>query len=277
MDEDWETGLGYKLALGVAVVTVLISLLDLVHAPIFMRETASVKAQVLGQDVVNLVLGVPATLYTLQLSRKGSLKARTALIGLMAYYAYTFLSYNILFKLNDGFLLYTAGFGLSLYATLINMAGLDVKNLNITASPSAKKWTPIVMAFILLIVVVLWTPDIAYFYSTGKIPARITMDGVHTLAIHFQDLSIVVPLALLTAWLIRKDENMGYVLAPVILVKALSIALAVLGMITVMHFSGTPAAIGESMVFVIGALVIGGYTTRFYKGIDMKSISRQPQ
>jgi hypothetical protein len=67
MDENWETGLGYKLALGVAVATILISLLDMLHAPIFMRETASIKAQVLGQDVVNLVLGVPATLYMLHL------------------------------------------------------------------------------------------------------------------------------------------------------------------------------------------------------------------
>ena len=94
---------------------------------------------------------------------------------------------------------------------------------------------------------------------------------MHTLAIHFQDLSIVASLALLTAWLIRKDENMGYVLAPVILVKALSIALAVLGMITVMNLSGTPAAIGEIMVFVVGALVIGGYTMRYYKGIEMRA------
>ena len=269
MGENWEIGLGYKLALGVAVATTLISLLDMLHAPIFMKETASIKAQVLGQDVVNLVLGVPATLYTAHLSRKGSLKSRTALIGLMAYFAYTFLSYNILFKLNDGFLLYTAGFGLSLYATLLNIAGLDRERLRIVANPSVRKWTPIVMAFILLIVVVLWTPDIAYYYSTGEHPARIIEEGVHTLAIHFQDLSIVVPLALLTAWLIRKDEKMGYVLAPVVLVKALSIALAVLGMITVMHFSGTPAAIGEIMVFVIGALVIGSYTLRFYKGIEM--------
>jgi len=78
MGENWETGLGYKLALGVAVATILISLLDMLHAPIFMRETASTKAQVLGQDVVNLLFGVPATLYTVNLSRKGSLKARTA-------------------------------------------------------------------------------------------------------------------------------------------------------------------------------------------------------
>ena len=270
MGENWENGLGYKLALGVAVATTLISLLDMFYAPIFMRETASTKAQVLGQDVVNLLLGVPATLYTVHVSRKGSLKSRTALIGLMAYFAYTFLSYNILFKLNDGFLLYTAGFGLSLYATLLNIVGLDMKKLRIVANPSVRKWTPIVMAFILLIIVVLWTPDSVYYYSTGEHPVRIIEEGVHTLAIHFQDLSIVAPLALLTAWLIRKDEKMGYMLAPVILVKALSIALAVLGIITVMHFSGTPAAIGEIMVFIIGDLVIGSYTMRFYKGIEMR-------
>jgi len=145
-----------------------------------------------------------------------------------------------------------------------------MEGLRIVASPSVRKWTPIAMVFILLIVVVLWTADIAYYYSTGEHPARIIEEGVHTLSIHFQDLSIVAPLALLIAWLIRKNEKMGYVLAPVILVKALSIALAVLGMITVIHSSGTPAAIGEIMVFVIGALVIGGYTMRFYKGIEIR-------
>ena len=46
---DWKTELGYKLAIGVAVITVLISLLDIFHAPIFIRETASTKAQVIGQ------------------------------------------------------------------------------------------------------------------------------------------------------------------------------------------------------------------------------------
>jgi len=44
MGENWETGLGYKLARGVAVATILISLLDMLHAPIFKRETASTKA-----------------------------------------------------------------------------------------------------------------------------------------------------------------------------------------------------------------------------------------
>jgi len=270
MNDNWKTELGYKFATGVAVITVLISLLDIFHAPIFLRETASTRAQVIGQDIVNLFIGVPATLYAIYLSKKESLKARTALIGIMAFFAYTFLSYNILFKLNDGFLLYTAGFGFSLYATLLNIAALDMNKLRIEASSSVRKWALVLMGFILLVVIVLWTPDIIYYYTTGLHPERIIADNVHTLAIHFQDLSIVVPLAVITAWLIRNDEKTGYVLAPIILVKALSISLGVLGMITVMHLSGIPAVIGEIMIFVIATLVLGRYTLSFYKGIQME-------
>ena len=159
MENDWKKGLGYWLATGVAVITIMISLLDIFHAPIFIRETASTKAQVIGQDIVNLLIGVPATLYALFLSKKGSLKARTALIGLMAFFAYTFLSYNILFKLNDGFLLYTAGFGLSLYATLLNVATFDMNELRIAVSPYVQKWTPVFMGFILLVVVFSGPPN----------------------------------------------------------------------------------------------------------------------
>ncbi|MFC1804110.1 hypothetical protein ACFL0D_09140 [Thermoproteota archaeon] len=269
---EWKTELGYKLAIGVAVITILISLLDIFHAPIFIRETASTKAQVIGQDIVNLVIGVPATFYSLNLSKKGSLKARTVLIGIMAFFAYTFLSYSILFKLNDGFLLYTAGFGFSLYATLLNIAALNVNELRIDADPYVRRWTQVVMGFIILVVIVLWTPDIVYYYTTGLHPERIIADNVHTLAIHFQDLSIVVPLALMTAWLIRRDDKMGYVLAPILLVKALSIGLAVLGMITAMSFWGVPAVLGEIMVFFIATLVLGWYTIRFYKGTKMEYV-----
>ncbi len=269
MEENWKTNIGHNLALGIALLSIIISLVDFYHAPIFIRETASIRAQVLGQDIVNLVISAPATLYALYLSKKGSYKARTALIGILAYYAYTFLSYVILFKLNDGFLLYTAAFGVSLYGTLLMIAGLDIERISVTHTPSIRKNLPIVLGVILLVVVVLWTPDLVHFYTTGLYPENIIADNVHTLAIHFQDLSIVGPLTMLTIWLVRSDNKIGYILAPVLLVKAVSIGLAVLGMIIVMQVSGVPAAIGQVMIFVVATLVLGGYTYRFYSGIEM--------
>jgi hypothetical protein len=99
---------------------------------------------------------------------------------------------------------------------------------------------------------------------------RMIADNVHTLAIHFQDFSIVVPLSLITGWLIWKDDKMGYLLAPIILVKALSIGLGVLGMITAMYLSEVPPVLGEIMVFVIATFVLGWYSNRFYNGIQME-------
>jgi hypothetical protein len=129
------------------------------------------------------------------------------------------------------------------------------------------------MVLILIIITVLWTPDILNYYTTGNLPAAITVDGVHTLIIPFQDFSIVMPLALITMWLVRRGEKWGYILAPVVLVKALSKALAVLGMIVFMQLSGTPANLGQAMVFVIGAAVIGAYTRSYFRGIEITTKS----
>lgn len=269
MKENWQTETGHKLAQATTALALIIALVDIYHAPIFIRETVSIMAQVIGQDIVNLSVSVPATLYTLKLSRNGSLKARTVLAGIMAYYTYTFLSYVILFKLNDGFLLYTAAVATSLYGTLLLLAGFNTETIQVNASEATKQYTPFVLGFIILVVVVLWTPDLVYFYTTGLHPERIIADNIHTLAIHFQDLALVVPLSLLTIWILRKDEKMGYILAPILLVKAMSIGLAVLGMITVMLYMGTPAAIGEIMIFIVATVVLGVYTVTYYRGIEL--------
>jgi len=271
--KDWKTDLSYRLSMGVAAITFIVSLMDLLYPPIFLNETASIKAQVIGQDVVNLLLGVPALLVAMNASRGGSMKARTVWLGLLAYFAYTFLSYATLFKLNQGFLAYTAAFALSLYATLLNLAGMNTDGLQVDASLSVRRWTPYSMLLILAIIALLWTPDVAGYYNAGTIPQALTVDGAHTLIIVFQDYSILLPLALIVAWLTRRGDEMGYILAPVILVKALSIALAVLGMIAAMRYMGTPADLGQAAVFVAGAALIGAYTRQYFSGIEIRDSS----
>lgn len=270
MESKWKTELGYNLALAVAIVTALVAILDFYHAPIFARETLSIKAQVIGQEIINLFIAVPAILYTLKLSKNDSLKARTFLIGIMAFLAYTFLSYNIIFELNDGFLLYTLAFALSLYATLINISAIELDKIEIETTPSTRKWTLALMGFIIVIILMLWTPDLVGFYSTGVYPEFMVADGVHTLVIHFQDLSIVVPLAILTGWLIWKEEKLGYLLTPILVVKLVSIGLGVLSMILVMTQYGTPPEMGQVGIFVVATLVLLRHTYGFYKDSRME-------
>ena len=57
--QDWKTSLAEKLSLLTVLLTVIVSLLDLLYAPIFTNESLSAKAQVIGQDLVNLLLAAP--------------------------------------------------------------------------------------------------------------------------------------------------------------------------------------------------------------------------
>jgi hypothetical protein len=56
--------LAYKLSIGVAVMTVVVSLLDLLDAPIFLNKTASIKAQVIGQDAFFVIGAAVIGAYT---------------------------------------------------------------------------------------------------------------------------------------------------------------------------------------------------------------------
>ncbi|TRO46567.1 hypothetical protein E2P65_05520 [Candidatus Bathyarchaeota archaeon] len=142
--------------------------------------------------------------------------------------------------------------------------------LEIDVSPSVRRWTPYSMLLILAIIALLWTPDVAGYYTAGTIPPAISVDGAHTLIIVFQDYAIILPLTLLTAWLTRRGEKAGYILAPVVLIKALSIPLSVLGMIAAMQIYGVPASLGQAAVFVVGAALIGAYTRHYLNGMTLR-------
>ncbi|MBD3207392.1 hypothetical protein GF319_13755 [Candidatus Bathyarchaeota archaeon] len=243
--------------------------MDLFYSPIFSKETLSSQAQVVGQDLVNLFLGVPALAISLIYSKKGSIKSRIILIGVLAYLAYTFLSYGVLFKLNPGFILYTADFAVSLYATLLAIAGFEIDKYKIKSDEKTRKNAQYSLIFVILIIILLWTPDLVLYYLEGVVPQAITQEGFHTLIIPFQDFSIILPLALLTIWLLRNERGWGYVLAPLLLVKVFSIAVAVIGMIIVMSYYGTPLNITQVGIFSLSGLIISCYINSYLKNIEI--------
>ena len=51
---EWKTELSYRLSSVLILLTLAVSLIDLFYPPIFFKETLSSKAQVVGQDLVNL-------------------------------------------------------------------------------------------------------------------------------------------------------------------------------------------------------------------------------
>ena len=62
---------------------------------------------------------------------------------------------------------------------------------------------------------------------------------------------------------------MGYILAPIVLVKIVSIGIGVIGMILVMQYLGTPADIGGITIFLIATTILGWFTAKYYQGIKI--------
>ena len=85
------------------------------------------------------------------------------------------------------------------------------------------------------------------------------LDNDITMVIQAMDLSLVVPLAILSGILLLRRSAWGYLLTSVFVLKAIALGLAVSAMVINMILAGTPEDAGIAIPFlVITALNISG-------------------
>ena len=71
---------------------------------------------------------------------------------------------------------------------------------------AARRFLLVIMAFILCL---LWSSQIIPFYTRGELPNMIVQAKTPTVFVYVIDLSVVVPLALLSAWWLKQDRPWG--------------------------------------------------------------------
>lgn len=224
--------------------------------PSVYRETAWVIPQNRGQDLVTL-LAVAALLPTLIAARRGSPRATLVWLGLLGYVAYTYTGAAFAYAFNALFPVYVALFSLTGAALIAGMAGIDAAQLRRAFDNRTPRRS--VIAFLIILAAVLcllWGSQIVPFYTQGKLPAMIVRANVPTVFVYVLDLGVVVPLALLSAWLLWRDQSWGYVLAGFVLVKAATMGLALLSMTVFSWLAGQPTELMLSVAWV--ALAVAG-------------------
>jgi hypothetical protein len=262
---------------GVAVLlTGLIMLLGAVASagglfwPGLYRDTPYMVAQAVGQDLVTLAVAVPALAVTLVYVRRGSARATLAWIGLLGYMLYTYTTYAFGSAMNPFFLIYVALFSLSVFTMVTAMSGID-------AAAWARRFdngTPRravagFLGFIALMLIGLWLPEVIRFNLTGVLPPTLVLAGIPTNIVYVMDLGLLVPLALLTATWLWRRQPWGYVLAGVVLVKAMTMGLALLSMVWFVVQGGgalevAPAAMAA--IVTAGSLGFGAWFFRHCRG-----------
>jgi len=111
------------------IITILTIILSLVLAVVsfygifipntYIRETASMAAQGIGQDIFDLFFVIPLLLISLFLVHKEKRTALFIFSGTVLYILYSFFIYCFGLHFNNLFLLYCTTLGLSLYTFIL--------------------------------------------------------------------------------------------------------------------------------------------------------------
>lgn len=213
---------------------------------IYVYNAERIVAEGVGWDAVTLFLVAPMLLLTAWRVSRGSLRARLIALGLLGYVFYQYFMYALYWALGPllpvFIVLFTAaGAAIVWTVTTIDMAGLPGE----FTGRFPRKAMAVFSAAVGLLLVGMWSQRIATALS-GDVQG--ILYGASTLSVQVLDLGVVVPLAFATAVLIWKRRPIGYLLAPALAVKGVTMAAAICAMLIV-------------AASVEGSLEVGGFVT----------------
>ncbi len=257
----------YINSITIAVLALIATLSGLFWKGLYKHDTISITAQMMGQDLVTLLVGIPILLVSLYLVSRDSLRGNLIWMGTIFYFLYSYASMSFTTSYNQLFLVYVVLFSLSLYTFMYGMLSLDAKPIEKSISPGIT----IKLAGVFLIasgtmLALMWLKMIIDSLLTGNGP--VAMETYTTLVIQAMDIGIIFPATLIAGVLILKGKEWGYALVSILLVKATLLGTAILSMIFFMAQNGVSPALEQIMFFVIVTVAGVIISIAFYKKIE---------
>jgi hypothetical protein len=225
----------FRLTLPIIVLGALASGAGL-FAPQVYRETAWALPQIRGQDLVTLA-ALPILLFA-AFRASGALPGGApptrwllVWVGVLGYVLYTYTAAAFTYHFNQLFLIYVGLFSLSLFALLSLSVGMDADAAAqaVDASLPRRGFVAFLLVFAAFLAF-LWLGQIAASFLTGELPELIVLADTPSNFVYVLDLGVVVPLSLVAAAWLRAGRPWGIVLTGAILVKAVTMALALVSM-----------------------------------------------
>lgn len=181
--------------------------------PNLYRDSIAIKTVWRGNDAVTLFL-LPFLLAAHHHFQNGNQRAALLWLGLLLYMFYNYAFYLFGAAFNTFFLIYAGLFSLSLYTFLIGIYHINVKAIGLSVRvPLRAKVTSVFLFLVALPLATVELRDCISFIFTGKEPA------IPVLVLSL-DLTLVIPNTLLSAILLWRGNQWGYVLSAIMLVKS---------------------------------------------------------
>jgi len=216
---------------------------------LYFYDTVSSVAQMQGNDLITLVVGLPLLAIATMFANRGSLRGKLLLTGTLGFFLYTYMSVSMLTAFNPLFLVYVALFSLSLFAFIISMMSFDLADLPRHFSPRLPRaWISGLMFLVAAFLSMAWIGRVVSPLINHETPA---LENSTTFVIQAMDLGLIVPLAVLSGILLLKRSPWGYLLTSVTLLKGVTLGLAVSVMAVNMARAGVPDSLGIVIPFMV--------------------------
>lgn len=197
---------------------------------VYAYSAERVVAEGVGWDWVTLFFAVPALLLSLPGIGRGSLRARLFAAGILGYFFYQYLMYSVFWAFGPLFVPFILLYSLSAVAIVWIVSTIDIASLPERFGPSfPRKTIAVVCSLMALQLVGMWSQRILTAYSGDFAGAG--FEGTPTLAVQALDLGMIVPLALVTAYLAWNRRPWGYLLSSIFAVKGVTMAGAICAML----------------------------------------------
>lgn len=217
---------------------------------LYEHDSVSMAAQAIAQDYVTLFLGVPLLLLSFYLYRKGLLKGSLLLTGTLGYFLYTYTSYSFLSMYNQMFLIYVALMSASFFAFTLMMMSFEIKNLPMFFSNKMPvKFLGGFLLFVSFVFGMMWTGKLGFPLMNSTPPED--LQHYTTFVIQALDLGFVVPIGLISGILLIQRKPFGYLLAPVIIIKEITLLTAMTAMVFLQIKAGV-----EIGYLLVGSIII---------------------
>lgn len=238
---------------------------------IYRHDSSFVAALFKGTDAVTLFMGIPLLLTGYWLYRRGSLRGGIFLIGMLLYFLYLGVSYTFSAIFNSLFLVYTALFSATLFATILALTTFDTQHLaSKVTSGMPRRGVAIFMFVAGLGTLMLWLSELIGPLMTGQAPAN--LGPYTTMFTHGFDSAVITPACVITGIYLLQRKPLGYLLAAPLLILCTLIGVVVIGQTISQTLAGFvfPIDVYVGMIgswVVMGAFAIG-LTVRFFRNVS---------
>ena len=244
--------------------------------PKFYGDAEVLLPQLYGQDLLTLVIAVPALAVALYHAYQGSLRGYVVWLGVTGYLLYTYASYAFLTAFNQLYLVYVALFALTLFTLIAGIVRIDPTDLSKALDDHPVRGYVAFQALVAGVLALLWLADVGPASLAGTRPPSIAETTLPVPVIQSLDLGVVIPSFALSAALLWKQRAWGYVFTGVLLVKGTTLGLAVLAMIAFMLRAGQIVPLPQIVLFALLSLAGLVLTIRFVRAIPRSNSTTQP-